>query len=625
MSGIFGFTYRSADETIIEQSKGGLEYWNRMYGKDASEVRTMDGSCIGCNIEHFADAFPYGGPILEFRGCPAVVDALLFNRDELTASVGLREDSGISDEELLLKLIDEKGFRALASVNGDFAGAIFDPAAQEWTLFRDHMGVRSLYYYRDEHRFAFSTDLCGIASLPGADTSFNDKLLYMHVLGINRLNNDQTDFAHIHCITPGCVCTFRPDHSGFSRRDQRYWQARQKKIRMHSDEAYRHEMTRLVTDAVHRRCDAIPGLLGAELSGGLDSGVIDILINRYGRDAVYYSWSSDPDKLPLQSGDDERKVILDICEQENIRCRFLSREEWINNEYLLEHVMPPYVNTLQITYGSRWMKSQGANVVFTGHGGDEGVSHRCSRFELLYNREFLAYLKLYWGDTKGRSLRILRTLNRAVREGWARWKYLNPKATYEDLHPIVFAKEFSDDMARIVKIRPLPFRFAPYLYVRQGGSRTRLENCVYQGAFCGVRYLFPYIDHRVMDFAVSIPRRLYLNRETSRLIFRESFADIMPDSLSKMNYKDMASLRNIDRTTAVNSSFHRRVEYLLQKLDPEVWSGVLDFDNIRSLRSDQIRNDIDEGRLTLLMSRLERCIFIQNIQKEAGRWRDRDE
>lgn len=75
----------------------------------------------------------------------------------------------------------------------------------------------------------------------------------------------------------------------------------------------------LITDSVKRRLDVFPDIIGAELSGGLDSGVIDILINRLGREAVYYSWSFSPQDLP-DVPNDERQVIADICEQENIIC-----------------------------------------------------------------------------------------------------------------------------------------------------------------------------------------------------------------------------------------------------------------------------------------------------------------
>ena len=57
-----------------------------------------------------------------------------------------------------------------------------------------------------------------------------------------------------------------------------YWQPGSKKIRLSSEEAYIKQLRQLITDSVKRRLDAVPGVVGAELSGGLDSSIIDILI-----------------------------------------------------------------------------------------------------------------------------------------------------------------------------------------------------------------------------------------------------------------------------------------------------------------------------------------------------------
>lgn len=623
MSGIFGFTQRTPDQSTREEILGGLRYWNRIYGDAARADANLEGACLGCHVEHFSDRFPYGGPILSKGGKHAVVDALLFNREELLALPELAELGGASDEELLLRLIECRGFDALEMVNGDFAGAIWDAEKGEWTLFRDHMGVRPLFYYMDDELFLFSTDIRGIVAAPGVDIRFNAMLFYKYIAKLDILSLEHTEFEHIHCIHPGSVCRVRRKDAGFAMEKKLYWQLRRKKIRLSSEEAYRQELRRLVTDAVHRRCDAIPGTLGGELSGGLDSSIIDILVNRHGRKGVYYSWSPDPERYPLQDGEDERKVVLDICRQEDISCRFLHIEDRVNYDYLLKHVMPPYVTTLQLTYGSKWMKSQGANAVFTGHGGDEGVSHRANRFELLYNGEIGAYLKLFWNDCKGKKLRLLRTLWWAGKFALERSEPLRAKPPKEMLYPSVFKRAFCDAMIAKMTVKPRMFGFAPYRYVMQGGSRPRLDNCAYQGAFCGVRYLFPYIDYRVMDYAVSIPRRLYVGQDFNRRIFRETFRDLMPQSLQDTFYKDLASIRSENPAQQVNLSFHNRVDRLLTKLDQDQWKDVLDFDGMRGLHETTITDKNEIAQWTLLMNKLEISLLIQNVQQQARQWKER--
>ena len=624
MSGIFGFSLRTADAAVVADTLGGLEYWNQIYGRQESGNRNLGASALGCHVEHFSDKFPWGGPILDFCGCPAVVDALLYNRDELLPMVSLESDSAISDEELLLKLCAELGFDALAKVNGDFAGAIFDEQKQEWTLFRDHLGIRPLYFYRDRDRFLFATDLRGIAAAPGVDDTHNGMYLYKAIVGGNSLSVRDTNFQHIRCILPGSVCRFRMTAEGFTEKETVYWRIRKKKIRLGSDEAYRQEMWRLVTDAVNRRCDAFPGLLGAELSGGLDSGIIDILVNRHGRDAVYYSWSTDPERFPLREGEDERKVIRDICDQEQIRCKYLNIEERFNFQYMLDQIMPPFVNTVQLSYGSKWMSAQGAQCVFTGHGGDEGVSHRCSRFELLYNGELWSYFKLYWQDTKGVKLRLLRTLWRGFNDARAKWKKLNYEMTQERLHPPFFDDRFSNAQEKEFRFRPLPFSFAPYRYVMQGGTRARLDNGAYQGARFGVRYLFPYVDYRVIDYAVSIPRRLYVSHNNSRVIFREAFRKIMPKSLYDVNYKDLASIRDLPRQPQQNQRLRNSILYLAENLDRDFWGGILDLDAIAAMEPSGEHRSKEASAFKLLLHTLNRALFIQNMVKVAWEWEEHD-
>lgn len=625
MSGIFGFSYLNPDCTASEDALGGLSYWNRIYGREASGERMLQGSGIGCHVEHFSNIFPFGGPILEENGTLAVVDALLYNRDELLPQLQLEADSMISDEELLLRWIRVRGFDALAQVNGDFAGAIFDPIKKEWTLFRDQMGVRPLYYYLDEHIFVFSTDMTGIISVPGVDTAINYIPLYNRTIGILSLPGLETEFKNIHCFRPGSVCTVRQCDGIFQMYTHVYWKVRQKKIRLPSDEDYRKELYRLVTDAVHRRCDAIPGLLGAELSGGLDSSTIDIILNRYGREAVYYCWSSDPDLIPVTDESDERHVVFDICRQEQIKCRFRREEDEFDLDYILSQAMPPYIETPHLCYGSRWMHSEGARAVFTGHGGDEGVSHRASRFELLYNGELLSYFQLYWQDTKGLPLRFLRTIHRGVAEARFRWNGQKVSPPDDILHSPYFTAEFVENILRELKLKPVPYNYAPHQYIDDGGSRNRLDVTAYFGAFAGVRYLFPYVDHRVMDFAVSIPRRLHINHQTNRLIFRETFADLMPPSLREVTYKDIPSGRNVDRLALFNRYGRSNMEHLLSRLNPEMWGSVFDIDGIRRIISQNVENETELIQLKRLNSRLMQCIIIQNTLKEAPKWRERND
>lgn len=626
MSGIYGFTYRTADSQSVQDAIDGLEFWNRIYGSDGHDQRIVDTTGFGCFIEHLSDHLPVSAPILSYHGCPAVVDALLYNRDELLVMLSLNpEEHQISDEQLLIHFIEKKGFQSLHMVNGDFAGAIYDGGKKTWILFRDHLGVRPLYIYRDESLFAFSTDLRALASLPGADTRINEMQLYKKIIGACALSLQETEFQNIRCAMPAAVTYVRFTEEGIDLREDIYWELHRKKIRFNSDQAYQQELRRLITDSVNRRCDAISGLLGAELSGGLDSSTIDILINRHGREARYYSWSHPLSVIPLQEGEDERKIILDICEQEGISCRFLEPEDMLDHHNALGPLMPPFTNTMTLSHGSAWVRSQGARVMFTGHAGDEGVSHRGSRYELFCSGEYLTYFKFFWNDLEGKRFRFLRTLRAGLLYALQFKRNDIPTSSDGHGHYGVLTHAFSSKMKAQFQPQRVYFNTKPYKYVMQGGTRPRMDNASFQGAFNGVRYLFPYVDYRVLDFAVSVPRKLYFDKTRTRVLFREAFRDIMPHSLYTLTHKDTPSTRNLRTLDGYDKHFLNLVERVLSLLDRNMWNGILDFDGIAALRAPRDPSSPENGILNSLVQELFHCYLIQRIIKESPNWREMDE
>ena len=49
MSGIFGFSIRNANADEIEETLGGLEYWNRLYGCQATDQQVIGHCAMGCS------------------------------------------------------------------------------------------------------------------------------------------------------------------------------------------------------------------------------------------------------------------------------------------------------------------------------------------------------------------------------------------------------------------------------------------------------------------------------------------------------------------------------------------------------------------------------------------------
>lgn len=634
MSGIFGFQIAKAIENSIDMHNSikRLQVWNEAYGKENVGVFLQEECAFGCCYDKLSSEAGQSDPVLHRNGKVAVVDALIYNAKELLEKCAITKK--VSDEELLIQYIETFGIEALKDVNGDVAGAIWDEKKGCLTLFRDHMGVRPLFYYEKDNRIVFSTDIRGITALPWVDVSVNEEWIYKTINGYTNIGVENTEFAHIFCVPHAGYVTFTFKGTTIEKETKKYWQLGQRKIRLRTEQDYFDEMRRLVTDAIKRRVDVIPGVVGAELSGGLDSGVIDILINRLGREGVYFSWSVDPVDLPMAEND-ERLVIEDICKQENITCNYGKRIlELAENTNIAENLrrisgkldmaesesfryaLPPYVNALTICETSEFLSRQGAKVVFSGHGGDEGISHRSNSYEMFYAKEYYHFFRHMWSTTHGEKGRITKTL----RNSFNKIRELKQRKTTPFQNsfgaPQLLKDEFRanyDD----AKMPILTFTFDPKTYVKAGGSRNRLDNVSLLGAYCGVRYMVPFLDYRVIDFAVSIPRHMYLKKSRNRYIFREAFKDIMPKSLYSLRFKEDNSHKNMKQNEDWYEEFAKRKQETVNKLDRQYWSKYLDFDEVdKWLKRGKPSDKEKTGEKCILMC-LFYCAMFQNLVEKS--------
>lgn len=615
MSGIYGYTTTKQKPECLHL----LSFWNRQYGRHGNDGQLLGQTGMGCHQEHFSDKFPGSAPVLRRAGKAAVIDAILYNRDEILELLQSK-DGTISDEDLLLNLVEAKGYGALAQVNGDFAGAVYDETEHTWTLFRDHSGVRPLFYYMDQEIFSFSTDIRGLAALPDIDLSINEEKLYLRMAGYNDLTLCETEYQHIRCIRPASWTVIRIQEGGFQMEEHLYWKWRQKKICMKSDRDYQQELRRLITDAVARRLEACPGLVGCELSGGLDSSVIAILISRLGREGRFFSWSFSPEENPLKERD-ERKIIQDICRQENIHCNYAKIKLKGSTEELFKKLDPPYMNTRMITEGSSLLASQGVQVMFTGHGGDEGVSHRCNFYELWYHREYLAFLRNIYRSTRGKNLRLARTVVRTLRQIFVVNPYFrNPYHNTSTNASRLLNPRFVQRMEKVAKPLSLPFAYNPMEYILQGGHRVRLDNVAVQGAQCGVRYMVPFVDYRVLDFALSIPRAQFHNGYQNRYIYRAAFHDMIPQSLRDMHYKDTPSQETYMPDMDLYQHFHETKDQILAMMDREFWKDYLDLEALDSLDMPRKYTRDDFIGASALLNQAALCVLIHHIKTNAAVW-----
>lgn len=106
-----------------------------------------------------------------------------------------------SDTEVLLALFEKYGVECVHLLKGIFAFAIIDVLENTVYIFRDHYGVKPLYYYFDNNMFVFASEIKALFSF-GVEAelrkdSIGEQIIFGYVAGAN------TIYKNIKRLLPG--------------------------------------------------------------------------------------------------------------------------------------------------------------------------------------------------------------------------------------------------------------------------------------------------------------------------------------------------------------------------------------------------------------------------------------
>jgi asparagine synthase (glutamine-hydrolysing) len=179
-----------------------------------------------------------------------------------------------SDTEVILHLYEEEGADCLHRLNGQWAFALWDRKMQRLLLARDRLGVRPLFYTTTAGRFLFASEVKSLLCHPAVSRCIYPEGLdqiftYWCTLG------SQTLFQGISELPPGCWLTFQEGQATV----HRYWSPYFAMTDGQSREELSEQLLQLLTDAVRVRLRSeVP--VGCYLSGGLDSTMVAALMRK---------------------------------------------------------------------------------------------------------------------------------------------------------------------------------------------------------------------------------------------------------------------------------------------------------------------------------------------------------
>lgn len=183
---------------------------------------------------------------------------------------------GTSDTEVVLNAFAAWGPESVERLVGMFAYAVWDSREQHLHLFRDRMGVKPLYCYLHDGTFAFASELkalhAGLAGRLSVDRSALAEFLHYGYIAGSRCI-----YEHTLKLEPGCRVVV--DRSlGLERR--RYWDPAylsRMPLFTEPERVLTDRLEEILTDAFLRRLIAdVP--VGVFLSGGIDSSLVTAVL-----------------------------------------------------------------------------------------------------------------------------------------------------------------------------------------------------------------------------------------------------------------------------------------------------------------------------------------------------------
>lgn len=212
-----------------------------------------------------------------------VFNGEIYNFRELRAelvALGARFCTDHSDTEVLLHGWREWGEDLPQRLNGMWAFAIVDRAANRVFFSRDRFGKKPLFWYQRGDTFVFASELTALREHPTAPTTLSRRALQKY-FGYGYVPAPLTFFEGVGKLPAGHSLTF--DLATRTARVVRWWQYQPEPFDARPADAERRwteEFSALLDAAVARRLVAdVP--VGCFLSGGLDSSTVAALAMRH--------------------------------------------------------------------------------------------------------------------------------------------------------------------------------------------------------------------------------------------------------------------------------------------------------------------------------------------------------
>jgi asparagine synthase (glutamine-hydrolysing) len=443
-----------------------------------------------------------------------------------------------SDTEVVLHAFRQWGVQSLIRLRGMFALAVWTGSKKRLVLARDRLGIKPLYFYCTGNDIVFGSEIKSILSHPAIDRQFDMDGLNCF-LRLNYIPAPYTIIDGIEKMPPGHFLEW----TGGKTHLEQYWQP-PSEIRPRSVDDAKEELDDLLRMSIREHLIAdVP--VGIWASGGIDSSTI-----------VHYASEATSRRLKTFSitfngrSFDESQYIADISNRYGTDHTQLDLNEDVDLENAIEQFAyfsdEPCADAgaLPVWFLSELSRKQ-VTVALSGEGADELFGGY-----ITYHADRCAkWFRQVPPKIRARGLDLLRhwpVSDEKISFEYKLKRFIQGSFMSPEQAHIFWTGTFSEDEKNTLFLpsegRPLAKLFERVRGESELEKRLRFDLHYYlpDDILCKVDRMSmahslevrpPFLDHRICEFACSLPVNLRIRGSKLKFVLRELMKDKLPPSI----------------------------------------------------------------------------------------------
>lgn len=439
-----------------------------------------------------------------------------------------------TDTEVLIHGYEQWGTDILEHLNGQFAFCIFDKKQNIFFLARDRLGIKPLYYYCDDNRFIFGSEL-KVFLKSDIKKQINQSAMDYYML-FGNTPFDKSILEGVKKLPPAWMLVYDLSARRI-RENRRYWTfSFEPQLDCNEEEITKQIVERLDKAVRMQMISDVP--VGAFLSGGLDSSILVSIMSKYTRDLNTFSIRFDrPDFNESQYA----KIVADRFGTRHFEIAFNADNvrELINElPYYYDDPFgdPSMIPTCLVSRVAR----QHVTVSLSGTGGDElfGGYGRYNDYILM---KFLNDMSPPAKRLADYSIALANLLVRKDKPNKIRGflgKKQDPATLYLRMLSYMFrTKEDSSD-----KLQGLKHLEKYFVYPNAINNAMNYDLHEYlpddllvkedrASMAVTLEGRVPFLDHTLVEFAAKIPPALKIKRGRKKYILKKAFSNVLPPEI----------------------------------------------------------------------------------------------